>query len=68
MAKPTSPGKALDHAAEQAQPVLADVPPIITPPDHPLFPDTSAAPPAQSAAIPEAAQIPEAVQLPEWLF
>jgi len=74
MAKPTSPGKALDHAASQAQTVLADVPPIITPPelpqlpDHPEFPETSVALPEQTAALPDHAQIPEAVQLPEWLF
>ena len=70
MAKPTSPGKALDHAAEQALSVLNGVPPINTPPeppelpDHPEFPDTSVALPAEALPLPE--QTVE--HMPSWLL
>src|SRR5687768_11381874 len=60
MAKPTSPGKALGHAAEQAQSVLDGVPPVITSPE---FPDTSVALPDQALPLPE-----QAGGVPDWLL
>jgi hypothetical protein len=67
MAKPTSlPPQAIENAAEQAQDVLADLPPEFTPPerpDHPEFPDTSVALPDHALPLPE-----QAIGVPDWLF
>ena len=61
MAKPASlPPQATDHAADHAQPVLADLPPV-TPPEHAL--------PAVSVAIPEQAlPLPDHAAVPDWLI
>ena len=66
MAKPALlPTQATDHAAEKAQPVLADLPPVTPPelPDHPEFPDTSVALPDQALPLPD-----QATGVPDWLL